>query len=213
MTTANNITALFIDVGGVLLTNGWDHNSRLLASTTFGFDLEEMESRHRMTFDTYEIGKISLEDYLNRVVFYQKRSFTQKQFQEFMFAQSKPFPGMIDLIRTLKAEYNLKIAVVSNEGRELTEHRIKAFKLNQFVDFFVSSCFVHLRKPDADIFHLALDLAQVPREQVLFIDDRALFIQVGESLGIPSLHHTDEKTTRAKLAALGLVVNEKMFAN
>lgn len=210
MTTANHIKALLVDVGGVLLTNGWDHDSRLLASKTFGFDLEDMESRHRMTFDTYEIGKISLENYLNNVLFYKKRSFTQKQFQEFMFAQSKAIPGMIELIRALKSEYNLKVAVVSNEGRELTEHRIKKFQLNQFVDFFVSSCFVHLRKPDADIYHLALDLAQVPREQILYLDDRALFIQVAEGLGIPSLHHTDLESTRAKLVAAGL--GEKMFA-
>ena len=141
------ITALFLDIGGVLLTNGWDHQARRLAAKTFDLDLDEMEDRHDLTFDTYEVGKLTLEQYLSRVVFYRKRPFTRGRFRKFMFAQSKPFPQMIDLVRKLKTRYGLKIAVVSNEGRELTVYRIQHFKLDGFVDFFISSCFVHVRKP------------------------------------------------------------------
>ena len=120
------ITTLFIDVGGVLLTNGWDHEARVLASKKYDLDLKEMEARHHLTFDTYEVGKLTLEEYLHRIVFFKKRSFSMKEFQKFMFDQSKAFPEMIKLISTLKLRYNLKIAVVSNEGRELTEHRIRS---------------------------------------------------------------------------------------
>jgi len=163
-----------------------------------------MEDCHNLTFDTYEEGKLTLDEYLSRVVFYQKRSFTRAQFRKFMFAQSKPFPEMIGLVRRLKSKYGLKIAVVSNEGRELNAHRIQTFKLDRFVDFFISSCFVHFRKPDEDIFRMALDIAQVPVRQVVYIDDRAMFVQIAKSLGIHGIHHTDYKSTRAKLAALGL---------
>ena len=156
------ITTLFLDLGGVLLTNGWDRTARELAAETFQLDRKEMDERHHLTFDTYEAGKLTLEQYLSRVVFYEKRDFTEQQFRDFMFAQSKPFPEMIELVRTLKAEYKLKIAVVNNEGRELNQRRIENFKLNSFVDFFVSSCFVHVRKPDQDIYRIALDIAQVP---------------------------------------------------
>src|ERR1700722_1612844 len=109
------ITTLFIDIGGVLLTNGWDHQARVLAAKLFKLDLEEMESRHRLTFDTFEVGKISLEEYLNRIVFYKKRTFTQKQFQKFMFDQSQPYKDMITLISSLKTKHNLRVGVVSNE--------------------------------------------------------------------------------------------------
>src|SRR5580692_9198566 len=149
------ITALFVDIGGVLLTNGWDHQARKRAVRMFGLDLDEMEDRHHLTFDTYEEGKLTLDEYLSRVVFYQKRSFSRAQFRKFMFAQSKPFPEMIELVRRLKSKYGLKIAVVSNEGRELNAHRIQTFKLDSFVDFFISSCFVHFRKPDEDIVRMA----------------------------------------------------------
>src|SRR5512146_125645 len=108
------ITALFVDIGGVLLTNGWDHHARKRAATTFRLEWSEMESRHHLTFDTYEEGKLTLEEYLGRVVFYQKRPFTRAQFRRFMFAQSTPYPQMIELVRTLKAKYGLKIVVVSN---------------------------------------------------------------------------------------------------
>jgi putative hydrolase of the HAD superfamily len=202
------IIALFVDIGGVLLTNGWSQESRKRAAKIFGLNLDEMEDRHHLTFDTYEEGKLTLDEYLSRVIFYQKRSFTRAQFRNFMFAQSKPFPDMIKLVRQLKSKFGLKIAVVSNEGRELNARRIQTFKLNDFVDFFISSCFVHLRKPDEDIFRMALDIAQVPVSQVIYIDDRAMFVQIAKNLGIPGIHHTDYKSTRAKLAAFGLDIAE-----
>jgi putative hydrolase of the HAD superfamily len=193
------ITTLFLDVGGVLLTNGWDRKARALAAATFELDPQEMETRHNMTFDTYEVGKLSLDEYLNRIVFYENRKFTKDQFRKFMFEQSKPFPEMIDLVYKLKGKYNLKIAVVSNEGRELNQYRINKFKLDAFVDFFISSCFVHFRKPDEDIFRLALDVAHVPAHQVVYIDDRLMFVQVAEGLGIQGIHHENYESTVAKL--------------
>jgi len=198
------ITALFLDIGGVLLTDGWDHHARKRAATHFKLELPEMEDRHHLTFDTYEEGKLTLQEYLGRVVFYEERPFTPDQFRRFMFAQSKSYPEMIELIRQLKAKYGLKIAVVSNEARELNAYRIRKFKLAGFVDSFVSSSFVHVRKPDADIFRLALDIAQVPARQVVYIENTPMFVQVAEGLGIQSILHTNYKSTRAKLASLGL---------
>ena len=197
------ITTLFLDIGGVLLTNGWDHHARKRAATTFKLELADMEDRHHLTFDTYEEGKLTLEEYLDRVVFHQKRPFTRGQFRRFMFAQSKPYPLMIELVRKLKAKYGLKIIVVSNEGRELNVYRIRKFKLNGFVDAFISSCFVHLRKPDAGIFQLALDIAQTPARQVVYIENTPMFVQIAERLGIRSILHTDYRSTCAKLASLG----------
>jgi putative hydrolase of the HAD superfamily len=206
MKRSSEITTLFWDIGGVLLTNGWDHHARKRAATHFELELAEMEDRHHLTFDTYEEGKLTLEEYLDRVVFYEKRSFTRAQFRRFMFAQSKPYPKMIDLVAQLKLRHGLKIVVVSNEARELNSHRIRTFKLDRFVDCFVSSCFVHLRKPDADIFRLALDIAQVPARKVLYIENTPMFVQVAEGLGIRSILHTDYRSTRAKLSALGLTI-------
>jgi putative hydrolase of the HAD superfamily len=208
MKKATAITTVFLDIGGVLLTNGWDHHARKRAATNFKLELAEMESRHHLTFDTYEEGKLTLEQYLSRVVFYQKRPFSQAQFRKFMFAQSKPFPQMIDLVRSIKARYGLKIAVVSNEGRELNAYRIRKFKLDGFVDSFISSCFVHVRKPDADIFRLALDIAQAPAQQVVYIENTPMFVQIAEGLGIRSILHTDYRSTCARLAAFGLQNDE-----
>jgi len=202
------VTALFLDVGGVMLTNGWDRKSREAAAKQFNLDLDELNDRHRMTFDTYESGKLSLDEYLQRSVFYKDRPFTPEQFRSFMFEQSIAYPEMIDLIKALKARYGLKIAVVNNEGRELNEYRIKTFQLNEFVDFFISSCFVHFRKPDADIWKIALDIAQVPREEVVYIDDRAMFVQVAQGLGLKGVVHNYKNVgaTRDALAALGLAL-------
>src|ERR1022692_653341 len=181
MKRSAEIRTLFLDIGGVLLTDGWDHHARKRAATNFKLELAEMEDRHHLTFDTYEEGKLTLEEYLGRVVFYQKRPFTRARFRRFMFGQSKPYPKMIELAAQLKVRHGLKIAVVSNEARELNAHRIRKFKLDGFVDFFASSCFVHLRKPDDDIFRLALDIAQTPARQIVYIENTPLFVEVAAS--------------------------------
>lgn len=198
------ITTLFLDIGGVLLTNGWDLHARKRAATHFKLRLAEMEDRHHLTFDTYESGKLTLQEYLDRVVFYQKRPFTRAQFRRFMFAQSKPYPKMIELVAQLKVRHGLKIAVVSNEGRELNEYRIGKFKLDKLVDSFICSCFVHIRKPDADIFRLALDIAQAPAHQVIYVENTPMFVEIADGLGIRSILHTDYRSTCAKLASFGL---------
>ena len=204
MNQSTPITSLFLDIGGVLLTNGWDHNSRMRAAKHFGLDYAEMDERHHLTFDTYEEGKLSLDEYLHRVVFYQDRPFSLEAFKQFMFAQSAPFPDMIELIRALKAQYHLRIAAVSNEGRELTVYRVQKFSLWTFIDFFVSSCFVHYRKPDEDIYRIALDISQEHPDQVVYIEDRSMFVEVAQSLGINGLLHSDYEATRASLENWGL---------
>lgn len=198
------ITCLFLDIGNVLLTNGWGHESRFLAVDKFKLNKAEMEDRHKLTYDTYELGKISLDEYLDRCVFYEKRDFTHEDFKKFMFDQSKKLPGMKENMMLLKNKYNLKIAVVSNEGRELNEYRIRKFKIKELVDFFISSCFVHFRKPDADIFQMALDVAQVNKKEIVYIDDRQMFVDIAKSLGLKGIHHVSLEDTFEKLAKMGL---------
>ncbi len=202
------IITLFLDIGGVLLTNGWDHNTRIRAAEKFSLDYDEMNERHHLTFDTYEEGKLSLDEYLKRVVFYQPRPFTPDAFKAFMYAQSQPYPEMIDLVRKLKDRYGLQVAVVSNEGRELTEYRVRKFELGQFVDFFIASCFVHFRKPDADMYRIALDIAQVQPSQVIYIEDRPMFVEVAQSLGIHGIIHTSYQSTSKSLEQFGLKIGK-----
>ena len=165
-----------------------------------------MGERHHLTYDTYELGKLTLDEYLDRLIFYEKRSFTKDRFRKFMFSRSQPFPEMINLISELRQKYNLKVAVVSNEGRELTEYRIKEFNLNHFVDFFISSSFVHFRKPDADMYRIALDISQVSPQEVVYIEDRMMFVQIAEKMGIHGLRHVDYLSTCSKLASFGLKI-------
>jgi len=200
------IKTMFLDVGGVLLTNGWDRGMRKRAIELFQLDLEEVNERHHLTFDAYEQGSIPLQEYLDRVIFYEPRPFTHEQFWKFMIAQSTPIPEMIDLIRQLKTQHQLKIATVSNEGRELTLYRMHRFGLTEFVDVFVSSCFVRCRKPDPQIFRMALDLTQSAPEATVYLDDRPMFVEIAQSLGLHGIHHINYESTRDALAELGLAL-------
>ncbi len=197
------LKTLFLDVGGVLLTDGWDHAARCRAAESFGLDYAGLEERHSLTFDTYELGKISLDTYLDRVIFHEPRPFFREQFRQYMFEQSQPYPEVIDLARLISRD-GLRIGVISNEGRELATYRTNRFGLAEFVDTFIYSSFVHLRKPDEDIFLMALDVAQTPAEQAIYVDDRAMFADVAGSLGMHAIHHTGYESTLAALKRMGL---------
>jgi putative hydrolase of the HAD superfamily len=207
------ITTLFLDIGGVLLSNGWGLDFREKAADEFHLDKAEMEERHSIVFVTYEEGKISFDEYLDRVIFYKKRDFSYGQFKDFMFSLTTPYEEMIAFIKKIKGQYGLKIIAVSNEVRELNTYRINTFKLNEIFDFFISSCYVHLRKPDPAIFYLALDGAQVPLNEIVFIDDVPLFVDVAKDMGITGIHHTDYLSTSKALADLGLILKQENIEN
>ncbi|MEO6772552.1 MAG: HAD family phosphatase [Kofleriaceae bacterium] len=198
------MTTLFLDIGGVILSNAWDHHARRRAAKAFALERAEFEQRHRAAFEVFETGKLTLDDYLELVVFHRKRSFTRARFRRFMLSQSQPHPEMLALVTRLKAAHDLKIVVVSNEARELNALRIRAFGLGQLVDGFVSSCFVGIRKPDPQIFRLALDLAQAVPSQVVYVEDTAMFVEVAARLGIHGVLHVDARSTAAALASFGL---------
>ncbi|UUO04327.1 ROK family protein [Blastopirellula sp. J2-11] len=204
---AQQITTLFVDIGGVLLTNGWDRKSRMLAAEKFDLDYAQIDERHQFTFDKYEVGRLSLDDYLDRVIFFEERPFSRKDFQDFVFAQSQKLPDMLEFMLEVKKLNHLHVIAVSNEGRELTEHRIKEFKLGQLFDCFMSSCFVHLRKPDVEMYRQAMDVAQAKPNQIAYIDDRSMFVDIARSLGIQGIRHRSCKETKHALLALGLKVD------
>jgi putative hydrolase of the HAD superfamily len=205
MRNPHGISVLFLDIGGVLLTNGWDRRMRRGAAEEFRLDFDEMNERHNLTFDTYERGLLSLDEYLRRVVFYEKRAFTPEQFKAFMFGQSRPLEGNIETFQRMADVHHLKVCAISNEGRELAVHRIREFNLTEFIEIFILSSFVHFRKPDEDIYHLALDIAQATPERTVYIDDRLLFVEVARGLGVHSIFHESLDETRAALDQLGLM--------
>ncbi len=203
MNSTTKITTLFLDIGEVLLTNGWGHESRKLAAAKFNIDYNDFNNRHAIAFETYEAGKLTADEYLDIAVFYEPRDFTKKEFTQFMFSESKPYPEMITLIKKMKKKYALKIIAVSNEARELNTYRIDEFELASFIDFFVSSTYVQIRKPDKNIFKLALDMAHVQPNEVVYIDDTKVFITIAESLGINGIWHENFKTTCKELQSFG----------
>lgn len=196
------IKAIFLDVGGIILTNGWDRHSREKAAVEFNLSLEEMNERHALTFDLFETGAISLDAYLDYIIFYQPRSFTHTQFKNFMFEQSKPHLEMIDLIRSVKFYTQCKIIALSNEGKELMDYRIKTFDLTQFVDLFICSGFVRVRKPNSLFYQTALDVSQNRPHEVIYIDDRPFLAEIGQRLGFHAIQHVDYESTKQSLKTM-----------
>jgi putative hydrolase of the HAD superfamily len=201
------IKLLLLDIGGVLLTDGWETKSREKAAELFSLDSVELNQRHRNTFDAYESGKITLDEYLDLIVFYEERAFSRDEFKHFMMAESKPYPHTIDYIARLKHQYKLPTATVNNEPLELNEHRINTYGLKHVIDVFVSSCYVNMRKPDPEMYRLALNIMQVKPQETLYIDDRKVYTEIAVKLGINAIHHTNLASTQHQLAGFGLMLS------
>ena len=201
---AHGYKVLFSDIGGVLLSNGWGHESREAAAIKFGINYSEMEVLHNFIFNVYEIGKITLETYLDTVIFNHPRDFTKEEMKQFIFDQTTELPHTLPWLIDLKKRHPyLKVISINNEARELNEYRIQKFRLHDFFDAFVSSCEVKMRKPDPEIFHLALGIAQAKPEECLYLDDRSFLVQAARNVGIHAYHHeTFEKTRQILEEAL-----------
>ncbi len=200
---SKRIKILFSDIGGVLLTNGWGHESRMAAAEKFNIDYGEMDILHDFIFNVYEMGKISLDDYLDTVVFREKRNFSKEEFKEFMFAQSIELPGTLSWLIKWKNEHeDVKVISMNNEPKDLNQYRIQKFKLHDFFDAFVSSCEVGMRKPDPGIYLLGLGIAQAKPEDCVYFDDRIMLVEAAKKVGIKAYHHTDFESTKKIVESL-----------
>ncbi len=181
------ILTIFFDVGGVCLTNGWDHISRQKSTVRFSLDYEEMEKRHNPVFKKFEKGKLTLDEYLNHVVFFKKRDFTKQEFTEFMYSQSCPFNSTLKLLGKLSSGNKYQLATLNNESRELNRYRIDKFGLDKYFECFFSSCYLGVRKPESEIFDKALHILHKKPEECLFIDDREENYRSARSSGINAI--------------------------
>ena len=198
------IRALFWDVGGVLLTNAWDHTQRSEALKHFQLEEEEFRDRHEMVVSSFERGKITLDEYLDRTVFYRPRPFPREAFRDFMFSLSQPYPEVLQFAQGLGDSGRYFMGTINNESRELNYDRLDKFALRKIFRLFVSSCFVGLRKPESGIYHLALEITQIPAQECCFIDDRALNLECAAKLGMHTIEMDGLPQLRADLKKLGV---------
>jgi len=193
---ATSVKILFFDIGGVLLTNGWGHESRKKAAEKFGLDYDEVNAMHTFIFNVFEIGNVSLDEYLDTVIFNHPRDFTREDFKRFVYDQSLELSGTLQWLKEWKKDCGFRIISINNEGKELNDYRVKKFKLHELFDAFVSSCEVGLRKPDPGIFNLAMGIALAQPGQCVYFDDRIMFVNAAQKLGMRAFQHTDFETTK-----------------
>lgn len=199
-----SIRAIFWDVGGVLLTNAWDHTERKNALAHFGLDEEEFHSRHEMVVSSFERGKITLDEYLQKTVFYRSRSYTPAEFWSYMQSLSQPKEDSLAFARALANSKKYFMGTINNESRELNVFRIEKFGLREIFAVFVSSCFVGLRKPESGIYKLAVDITQMNPEECCFIDDRALNLECAAALGMKTIQMESAEQLKEALEKLGV---------
>jgi putative hydrolase of the HAD superfamily len=202
-----NITTLFWDNGGVILTNGWDRRSRKAAAEKFHLDTNEFEDRHELMLDAFEKGEITLDEYLRRTVFYKERSFTMEEVRQFMFAQSQPFPESLDFLGKLARRRRYLIAALNNESLELNEYRVRKFQLRDYFEAFFSSCYLRMRKPLAGIYEQSLKITQRDPAECILIDDRGLNLECARELGMNTIQFQDVAQLRDDLKRCGVATD------
>ncbi len=200
------VSALFFDIGGVLLTNGWDRDSRMAAAKEFHLNWNDFEDRHELVLHAFETGKLGLEEYLDRVIFYCPRDFTREQFKAFIYSQAQAMPESLALMPRLVKAGRYLISALNNESRDLNEYRIDKFHLREYFDVFLSSCYLGVRKPDAAIYRLALSITQRRGEESVFVDDRALNLECARELGMRTIQFKNAAQLEAELKELGVEI-------
>ena len=197
---------ILFDVGGVLLTNGWDHRERALTAKYFHLDLADLEARHPVPDAAWEAGTIPLKAYLDAVVFYQQRDFSQDDFYGFMLNQSKLLPdGALGIVEELAASDRCMLGALNNEARETNEFRFESFGLRRYFSVALSSCYLGLRKPDPAIYQRALDILGRTAERVLFIDDRVENVAAAEAEGIQAIWFEGADALRSRMVSIGVL--------
>jgi putative hydrolase of the HAD superfamily len=199
-----DVTTLFWDNGGVILTNGWDRGSRQLAVEEFRLDFADFEDRHELMLNAFECGTASLDEYLQRTVFYRDRPFTMEQFKQFMFAQSQAMPEPLAYLGELAATRRFMLAALNNESLEINEYRIRKFRLREYFEAFFSSCYLGVRKPDRGIYTLALKITQREPAECVLIDDRGLNLECAREMGMHTIQFLNVAQLREDLARLGI---------
>ena len=200
------ITTIFFDIGGVLLTDGWGHDSRRAAADHFGLDWEEFRDRHEKVAHAIETNRMTLDQYLNRAVFYRPRSFTRQEFRGFIFAQSQPKPESIEIAKQLAASKTSFMATINNEILELNSYRLEKFGLRAIFPVFFSSCFLGLRKPDEAIYRTALQITQRNAGECIFIDDREVNLECPREMGFKTILFREADQLRSQLHELGVTL-------
>ncbi len=201
-----NITALFWDIGGVLLTNAWDREQRTRALAHFNLPADEFEERHQMVVSSFERGLISLDEYLDRTAFCHPQGFSTQAFRDYMFSLSQPHAEALALARELAGSGQYLMGSINNESRELNHYRIQTFGLRDIFTLFVSSCYVGFRKPEEAIYKLAISITQKDPAECCFIDDRALNLESAARLGMNTIQMEDAAQLRRDLQELGVQI-------
>ena len=201
-----SLPTLFFDIGGVLLTNAWDTASRKRAAETFGLDYPEFQTRHEMLKTAFETGRLSLDSYIRKTVFYRDRPFKPEEFRQFMFEQSKTLGDTLEWVRALGRSGCCRLYTLNNESRELHEHRVRAFQLDTIFQGFLASCYLGAAKPDEDIYRNALGITACGHEEAIFIDDRALNVEPALTLGFNAFLFTGLDGLRDHLKERGITV-------
>jgi len=197
---------ILFDIGGVLLTNGWDHHERAIVIEQFKLDGNVLESRHAKAFEPWERGELSLDEYLDAVIFYEPRSFSREEFFFAMCAQSKELPnGALCILKELAASDKCRIGALNNEALETHEFRVKKFSLHKYFQYTFTSCYMGLRKPDPKIYQRALGILGDRPERALFIDDRLENVAAAAAVGMKAVRFTGEGELRNQLGALDVL--------
>ncbi|HEY1802347.1 MAG TPA: HAD family phosphatase [Terriglobales bacterium] len=199
-----SITTLFFDIGGVLLTNAWDHAEREQALARFKVDLNEFQPLHQEVVSEFERGEITLDQYLDRTVFFRPRTFSAEEFKSCMFSLSQPLSGRLELAGNLAESGKYFMGTINNESRELNSYRIHTFSLKELFRVFVSSCYVGLRKPDESIYRCALELTQRVPEECCFIDDREENLEPAAKLGMRVIKARSTEQIKEELGKMGV---------
>ena len=122
------------------------------------------------------------------------------RFKEIYFEALQPNPGMIDLMRELKAE-GYRMAMLTNNVREWEPLWRSMLPVDEIFETVVDSGFVGCRKPESKIYEITLDRLGLPAESCLFVDDVEVNCEGARRAGMHAVHFRDNEQAIGEIRA------------
>ncbi|BAM01423.1 MULTISPECIES: HAD family hydrolase [Caldilinea] len=190
--------SILFDLGNVLVH--YDHRRALTAlAGLYGVDAEEVLNLYQAIASAFGTGRIAPEEVVHRFneCFGVERSL--ESFTEAFCSGLARNDAALAYAVSLQQEDALAIGAISNTNAlHVAWLDAHVPELREF-DLVMMSNEVGIHKPDPQIFELAMELLNIPAEQILYIDDLAENVEAARRLGMAGVVHFDWIKTRRQI--------------
>lgn len=153
--------------------------------------------------ELYDEGKIPTEEFLRRAIASLELPFSPEELALHWNEIFSENPGMEALLRRIHKRF--PVYVISDTNPLHFEYVKERFPVMKWVDEFILSYQIGVRKPSPRIFEEALRRAKKSAGNTFFADDRAELVRAAGKMGFHAYQFRDTQAFESELLRLGVL--------